>query len=82
MTFYVSIHDAGYPVLLQDANSILSRFLGPDLIGIVPHTTIPKYCDSMFPNCYGKILDFMHVYDDDVWMRDVEWLPEEEAQLV
>ena len=80
--FYVSIHDAGYPVLLQDANSILSRFLGTDLIGIVPHTTIPKYCDSMFPNCYGKILDFMHVYDDDAWIREIEWLPEEEAKLV
>lgn len=79
--FYVSIHDAGFPVLFRDADNILSRFLGDDLIGIVPHETIPTYCESMFPNHYGKILDFMHVYDDDIWIRDIEWLPEKEAEL-
>ena len=79
--FYVSIHDAGFPVLFRDADHILSRFLGEDLVGIVPHDTIPVYCDSMFPKHYGKILDFMHVYDDDGWLGDVEWLPEIEAEL-
>ena len=46
-----------------------------------PFKTIPTYCESMFPNHYGKILDFMHVYDDDIWIRDIEWLPEKEAEL-
>jgi hypothetical protein len=65
----------------QYGECILSRFLGDDLIGIVPHETIPTYCESMFPNHYGKILDFMHVYDNDIWIRDIEWLPEKEAEL-
>lgn len=83
VNFYVAIHDAGFPVVLCDADEILKRFQGRDLIGIVPRDTVPKYCESLFPEKYGKILDFMHVYDEDDWRGQIEWLPEEdEAHLL
>ena len=79
--FYVALHNAGLPVLLQDADEILARFKGEDLIGIVSYNLIPKYCESLFPASYGKILDFMHVSEEDKWLKDVRWLPEEKAEL-
>lgn len=37
-----------------------------DLIGLVPHDIIPVYYESMFPKRLETILDFMHVYDEDM----------------
>ena len=81
--FFVSIKEAGYPVILRDADAILARFKGTDLIGIVPHNVIPNYCENMFPPQYGRILDFMHIYEDemDEIGNKIEWLAQEEADL-
>lgn len=81
--FYMAISDAGLPVVLRDADEILSRFKASDYIGIVPHSVIPKYCEGMFPAKYGKVIDFMHVYDEDIALygNQIEWLPLEEAKL-
>ena len=81
--FYMAISDAGLPVVLRDADEILSRFKASDYIGIVPHSVIPKYCEGMFPAKYGKVIDFMHVYDEDIALYgdQIEWLPLEEARL-
>ena len=59
-------------------------FDGSDFVGIVPHHTIPKYCEGMFPEKYGKVIDFMHVYDEEMvkYKDDIEWLPEDEAELL
>lgn len=72
-----------YPVVLEDAEEILARFDGTDYVGIVPHSVIPKYCEGMFPAKYGRVIDFMHVYDEEIeqYGSQIEWLPLEEAKL-
>jgi hypothetical protein len=36
----------------------------------------------MFPEEYGCILDFMHVYkEEDAWFKNIQWLPVERAKL-
>lgn len=83
VSFYVALSAAGLPVFLYDADAILARIEGSDYIGIVPHHIIPKYCESMFPEKYGKVVDFMHVYDEDIAELGaaIEWLPMEQAEL-
>ena len=38
----------------------------------------------MFPAKYGHVIDFAHVYDDEIaaFGKDIEWLPEPEAKFV
>ena len=81
--FFVSLRKEGFPVILHDADEIAARYEGTDYIGIVPHRTIPKYCEDIFPERYGKVIDFMHVYADeyDELKGKIEWLPEEPAKL-
>jgi len=83
VNFYVALSKAGLPVVLFDAEEILGRYDGSDYVGIVPHSVIPKYCESMFPKEYGRIIDFMHVYDEDYPLicDAIEWLPLEKARL-
>lgn len=83
VTFYIVLSKAGLPVVLGNAEEILARFEATDYVGIVPHHVIPKYCEGMFPKKYGRVIDFMHVYDEDIaeYGADIEWLPEEKAQL-
>ena len=83
VNFYLALHDAGLPVLISDAEEILARFDASDYIGIVPHAVIPKYCENMFPKEYGRVIDFMHVYEEDLekYKDDIIWLPEEPAEL-
>ena len=80
VSFYVALSLAGLPVVLNDADEIMARIDGTDFVGIVPHHTIPKYCEGMFP---GKVIDFMHVYDEDMvkYGDEIEWLPEKTAEL-
>ena len=84
VTFYTVLSAAGLPVIIEDAEEILARFDGSDFVGIVPHHIIPKYCEGMFPLKYGHVIDFAHVYDDEIaaFGEDIEWLPEPEARLV
>ena len=84
VNFFVAIREAGYPVILEDAEEILARFDGTDLIGIVPHHCLPCYCESLFPAKYGTILDFIHVDGEDMenYGDQIEWLPEEPATLL
>ena len=81
--FYVALKCAGLPVVLRDARAILARFKAEDLVGVVPRDTYTVYCEGLFPKSYGTILDFMHVYDEDMaaFGDKIEWLPEEEAEL-
>lgn len=83
VSFYTALSAAGLPVFLCDAKEILAGFDGSDYVGIVPHSVIPKYCEEMFPDTYGRIIDFMHVYDEEFkkYGKGIIWLPEDEAKL-
>jgi hypothetical protein len=84
VNFFVAIREAGYPVMLEDAEGILARFEGTDLIGIVPANSPTRYCEDRFPAKYGTILDFMHVDEEDMekFGDQIEGLPAGSASLV
>ena len=82
--FYTALSAAGLPVLLSDAEDIMMRFDGTGYVGIVPHSVPTRYCEELFPEKYGDIIDFMHVYREEMEKIGdaIEWLPEEEARLI
>ncbi|MBR2790352.1 MAG: hypothetical protein IKD70_07030 [Eggerthellaceae bacterium] len=82
--FYLALKEAGLPVVLEDAEEIITRFEGTDYVGIVPHSVIPAYCGGMFPPEYGPVIDFMHVYSDEIGQLEglITWLPERQAELI
>ena len=81
--FYTALSAAGLPVVLDDADNIMSRFDGTGYVGIVPHSVPTKYCKDLFPEKYGDIIDFIHVYEEEIenFGDAIEWLPEEKAGL-
>ena len=48
-----------------------------------PTDTITRYCEDMFPSEYGKVIDFTHIYSDELPLvaDKIIWLPEEPAEL-
>ena len=83
VSFYLALSSAGLPVIIGGAEELLARFEATDYIGIVPHHYPTRYCESLFPEKYGNMIDFTHVYkSEDTWFEQIEWLPEEEALLV
>ncbi len=82
VSFYLALSSAGLPVIIDGAEELLARFEASDYVGIVPHHSPTRYCESLFPERYGRIIDFTHVYkNEDAWFEKIEWLPEEEAVL-
>ncbi len=84
INFYVALSVAGLPVVLDDAEEILARYDGSDYIGIVPHDTPTRYCENLFHSEYGNVIDFMHIYDDEMPILEdmIIWLPEPPAILI
>lgn len=83
VSFYIALFKAGFPVIIDDAEELLARFEAKDYIGIVPHDVPTRYCESRFPQEYGVIIDFYHVYEDeDPWFEKIIWLQEEPARLI
>jgi len=84
VSFYLALHHAGLPVLISDAEEILARFDATDYMGIVPHDVIPKYCEGMFPEKYGRVIDFMHIYEEDMelYKEQITWIPETKSELI
>lgn len=82
VSFYLALSAAGLPVVIRDAEQLLARFGCTDWVGVVPHHVFPRYCEELFPDEYGTIIDFTHVYEgEDAWFDKVVWLPEEEAVI-
>lgn len=80
--FFVALRQTGLPVILNNADEIAARYDGSDYIGIVPHRIIPAYCESLFPEKYGHVIDAMNIYEEDKGLLPyVEWLPEEKVEL-
>ena len=83
VSFYIALSKAGFPVIIDDAQELLARFEAKDYIGVVPHDVPTRYCESRFPQEYGVIIDFYHVYEDeDPWIEKIIWLQEEPARLI
>lgn len=83
INFYLALSDAGIPVIIDDAEELVASFDGSDYVGIVPHHMYTRYCEGLFPDEYGDIIDFMHVYKgEDGWYDKITWIPEEPAELV
>lgn len=82
VNFYTALYEAGLPVVLCDAEEILARYDGTGYIGIVPHDCSTRYCERLFPDRFGNIIDFIHVNTEEmVQFGDaIEWLPEDEAR--
>lgn len=83
VNFYVSLSEAGYPVVLQNGDAILKKLKGEDLVGIVPWDRHTVYCDELFPAKYGQIISYTHIYPEEyeVLKDCIEWLPLEKAVL-
>ena len=47
-------------------------------------STPTKYCENFFPSEYGSIIDFLHIYYDEMpVLKDmIIWLPEPPVALV
>ena len=83
INFYVALSEAGLPVVLSDAEDILARYNATGYVGVVPQDVTPRYCEGMFPKEYGRVIDFIHVYEDEEEeLKLVEWLPEDAAVLI
>lgn len=83
VSFYLALSAAGFPVIIGGAEELLARFEATDYIGIVPHHHPTRYCESLFPEQYGDMIDFTHVYkNEDTWFERIEWLHEDPAELV
>ena len=84
MRFFTALSAAGLPVLLSDAEDIMSRFDGTGYVGIVPHSVPTRYCEELFPEKYGGIIDFVLVYGEEKekFGDAIEWIPEEEAKII
>ena len=82
--FYLALSKAGFPVVVEGASVLLSRFDGTDYVGIVPRDCPTRYCGGLFPDKYGDIVDFMHVYSEDMecYGSKIEWLPVEERRCL
>ena len=44
---------------------------------------IPKYCEGMFPSEYGRVVDFMHVYEEEIkkFGDQIICLPMEQVEI-
>ena len=80
---YLAIYKAGIPVIINDAEELVARLEATDYVGIVPHDRIPKYCEREFPQKYGIVIDFIHIFDDEILLlKDaIEWIKEDEIEI-
>ena len=80
--FYLALKEYGTPVYLHYGQKLKERILETELVGIVPETVFPRYCESMFPEM--NIIDFMHLPDEnrEQIANKCIWLTEKEIELL
>ena len=82
VNFFVSIREAGFPVTISSGDAILLRFKGEDNVGIVPWRLPTSYCEELFPEKYGTMIDFIHVFDNYEKLKPmIRWIPEDQSEL-
>lgn len=79
--FYLALRNYGIPVYLQNGEKLMERVLETELVGIVPKTVFPRYCESMFPGL--DVIDFMHLPDENrnAIADRCTWIPEPQIAL-
>lgn len=73
--FFLALHRAGKPTLIQDAPRLAARLDESEKIGIVPEGVFPSYCSSLFPD--EKIIAFINLPEEkrDEVARCCVWQP-------
>jgi hypothetical protein len=73
--FYLALRRMDLPVRLYDAELLATRITGSELIGVVPRSVLPCYCESWFPE--QKVIDYMHLPEEkrDAVIDLVSWAP-------
>ena len=79
--FYLTLREAGLPVVLHEGRGLLARMLEEDKIGIVPNGIWPTYCEGLFPG--EAILDLINLPDEkqDEVVKYCSWYPEPTVEL-
>lgn len=79
--FYLALRKYGVPVYLHYGEQLKERVLEKELVGFVPFTVFPRYCESRFPRL--NVIDFMHIpWEDRIAIAEkVIWLPEPKITL-
>ena len=80
--FYLALHRAGMPVIIDEGNKLADRIKGKDKIGIVPKGVFPRYCSHYFPG--EQILDFMNLPEEkhDEFAAKCVWRDEPEISII
>jgi hypothetical protein len=82
INFYLALHRAGMPVIIDEGNRLADRITGKDIIGIVPQGVFPRYCSHYFPG--EQILDFMNLPEEkhDEFAAKCVWRDEPEISII
>ena len=82
INFYLALHRAGMPVIIDEGNMLADRIMGKDKIGIVPQGVFPRYCSHYFPG--EQILDFMNLPEEkhDEFAARCVWRDESEISII
>ena len=82
INFYLALHRAGMPVIIDEGNMLADRITGKDKIGIVPQGVFPRYCSHYFPG--EQILDFMNLPEEkhDEFAARCVWRDESEISII
>lgn len=61
--FFLSLWRMGVPVWIYEAEQLVRRITGEELIGIVPHYVLPRYCGSWFAE--QDVIDYIHLPEEN-----------------
>ena len=84
--FLLALRDEGLPVLVYDADTLVSMLRGEDLIGVVPEGVFPAYCGSRFPEeDVPSFMGFPYEMSEgerDQFIQAVRWQPVRDVELL
>ena len=80
INFYMAIKRLGYPVEIRHGAMLANRLKGNEVIGIVPHHVITRYCEGMFPE--KNVFSFLHIYEEEKQVVPfIEWQREKVPEI-
>ena len=84
INFYVALKQAGFPVVLQNGDTLLRRMKGEDFVAVGPLYRAFELNNNVPFKEYGKILDLRDLDSDEYenFGHEIMWLPLEPAEFV